>query len=340
MTTVTDITLRPSPYFPSRAYCGLDASVQHASTCDFDEQAALLKGWNQHYSQISSGSFSGTISEVRFEDVHLFLEFTSLALFQSGKVANDVVALGIPLHLKNTGVFCGGISRASTIHVFSGKSGFEFFSPEGLVMAGISVSSDVLMQGLEDEEKASVQRNLELSHLLEIRQEKIASLRDFINGVFALVGNSPELLDNASLRQVLRMAVRSNLIEILLDQNAGLAQNVASRRWKILSEARELMHQNNEDPISVIDVCQALDVSRRTLQYVFQDTLGVSPATYLRAERLNRARHMLRRVHSVTQAAVHCGFWHLGRFSKDYEKMFGELPSHTFRRFHASPSSM
>jgi AraC family transcriptional regulator, ethanolamine operon transcriptional activator len=35
----------------------------------------------------------------------------------------------------------------------------------------------------------------------------------------------------------------------------------------------------------------------------------------------------------VTQAASQWGFWHLGYFSRDYRKMFGELPSQTFRRY-------
>ncbi|MEZ0318031.1 MAG: hypothetical protein ACAH10_14150, partial [Methylophilaceae bacterium] len=50
--------------------------LSYQSTADFEEQAALLQGWNQDYAQLSSGSFTGYVSEMRFDDVHLFLEFS------------------------------------------------------------------------------------------------------------------------------------------------------------------------------------------------------------------------------------------------------------------------
>jgi AraC family ethanolamine operon transcriptional activator len=35
---------------------------------------------------------------------------------------------------------------------------------------------------------------------------------------------------------------------------------------------------------------------------------------------------------SVKAAALSCGFWHLGQFSRDYRLTFGELPSETLVR--------
>jgi AraC family ethanolamine operon transcriptional activator len=76
----------------------------------------------------------------------------------------------------------------------------------------------------------------------------------------------------------------------------------------------------------------ALDVSRRTLQYAFQEALGINPASYLRVERLNRVRRALGNAQSVTEAATRFGFWHFGHFATEYRTLFGELPSETFRR--------
>jgi AraC family ethanolamine operon transcriptional activator len=91
------------------------------------------------------------------------------------------------------------------------------------------------------------------------------------------------------------------------------------------------MKAHAEEPINVPDLCEAIHVSRRTLQYSFQDVLQMSPVTYLRALRLNGVRRDLRRGgdEPVADRAARWGFWHLSRFAADYRHMFGELPSET-----------
>jgi AraC family ethanolamine operon transcriptional activator len=61
----------------------------------------------------------------------------------------------------------------------------------------------------------------------------------------------------------------------------------------------------------------------------------VSPAYYFKARRLNGVRAELRdgdpASTSVQAVALRWGFWHLGQFSVDYRRHFGELPSVTLR---------
>jgi AraC family transcriptional regulator, ethanolamine operon transcriptional activator len=87
---------------------------------------------------------------------------------------------------------------------------------------------------------------------------------------------------------------------------------------------------------TISDICQDLKVSERTLQYGFKKILNLSPNTYLRYRRLNQVRMQLLRPANadvtVTDIAMHWHFWHLGRFSSDYLKLFSELPSTTLRR--------
>ena len=50
-----------------------------AETHDIDDQAALLRGWNQTYAQMSSGPFAGSIAEAHIAGAQLFLEETHTA---------------------------------------------------------------------------------------------------------------------------------------------------------------------------------------------------------------------------------------------------------------------
>lgn len=76
-------------------------------------------------------------------------------------------------------------------------------------------------------------------------------------------------------------------------------------------------------------------MSLRGLYAGFREHRGISPMAYLRAVRLERVRHDLLNdpaIDSVTAAALRWGFGHLGRFSVEYRKSFGEPPGQTLRR--------
>jgi AraC family ethanolamine operon transcriptional activator len=56
--------------------------------------------------------------------------------------------------------------------------------------------------------------------------------------------------------------------------------------------AREFILDNICEPIP-INVCYELGISRRALQYSFEDVLNINPGTYLLLLRLNGARRDL-----------------------------------------------
>ena len=62
---------------------GLPPHVRSVSTSDIEEQAAQLRGWQQHYSQLSSGAFRGEFQELELHGLQLFFETTSSNLFQT-----------------------------------------------------------------------------------------------------------------------------------------------------------------------------------------------------------------------------------------------------------------
>ncbi len=295
-----------------------------------------MRGWNQQYAQVSSGAFSGSIAEMQFDDTHLFLEYSSQSLFQSGQLPQDRIAVGVPLKSGRNGLFCGMPCHSHSMHVFSGSKGFEFFSPEQLMMGGISIQREHLLAQLGDEEKYTVLQQCEDAQLLKLDDDKISSFGGFMAGVFGMVQADPTLLDKASTRASLQRTIHSLVTECLL-QHGEVSEKPLSNEmcWGIIGQTRELIAQQSESPISVADLCRHLGISRRTLQYCFTNMLGTSPVVYLRTERLNNVRRMLRTANSVTEAAVHWGFWHFGHFSQEYKRMFGELPSATFKRMHS-----
>lgn len=140
--------------------------------------------------------------------------------------------------------------------------------------------------------------------------------------------------DNSSLNNVFAC------VQEILDFEAGSSRLVVSpsTRTYIVEKSCEFFARHLQDEnIGVLDLCNHLRISRRTLQYSFEDVLGMTPLNYIRTVRLNIARKLLMRspFETIQGAALDAGFSHLGRFSKYYQEFFGELPSQTVGRLGA-----
>jgi AraC family transcriptional regulator, ethanolamine operon transcriptional activator len=302
---------------------------------DAEAQAVLLEGWHQSYAQMSRGEFDGRLAQAFVDECSLFVEYTGRALYQCGALPDDQVAIGVPLALVGSAVFCGAPCAPTAVHAFSGRQGFEFYSPGGLEMAGIVVPRARLFAALSEHEADRMAADLEQAHLRTVPAERVAAARAFVAGAFEQLRLRPQLLEIPALRQSLANSALSNLVALLVDDEASASQRIApSKRWQIVTAARDLVGARPETPTTVADLCSALGTSRRTLQYCFQDVLGVNPVGFLRALRLNGVHRSLKDATSVTEAATHWGFWHFGHFARDYRNLFGELPSTTYRRLH------
>jgi AraC-like DNA-binding protein len=90
-----------------------------------------------------------------------------------------------------------------------------------------------------------------------------------------------------------------------------------------------------EDPITRADLCAVSGMNVRTLTRAFRRRHALSPMAFVRERRLDEVRRRLlagdREETSVSNVALDHGFGHLGRFSADYRRAFGELPSETLR---------
>ena len=75
-------------------------------------------------------------------------------------------------------------------------------------------------------------------------------------------------------------------------QNPETATPSARRgeRFQVVGEAVEFMDRNLDRPITTVELCDSLCVSRRTIFYAFKEVYGLTPMAFLRATRLNMVR--------------------------------------------------
>ena len=95
------------------------------------------------------------------------------------------------------------------------------------------------------------------------------------------------------------------------------------------------MEEHFADAIGVEEMAAVAGVSVRSVQATFRRLRGCSPMEALTRLRLERARRMLNSAGPetrVTGVATECGFFHFGRFARQYRQLFGEPPSATLLR--------
>ncbi|MGO1117626.1 GlxA family transcriptional regulator [Rhodovibrionaceae bacterium A322] len=94
-----------------------------------------------------------------------------------------------------------------------------------------------------------------------------------------------------------------------------------------LLRAVTLMEQNVEDPMALRELSRQAGISERQMQRLFQQELGVSPASYYQRLRLAHARDLLQQTGlSVTEIANASGFGSAAHFSRAYRQRYERSP--------------
>ena len=136
----------------------------------------------------------------------------------------------------------------------------------------------------------------------------------------------------------LERALRSLFLDCLEERRPAdkRRENAAANRQ--VRRVEDWLDAHFTDPVSVNDLAEIAGVSVRSLQAAFRSARECTPMQALLNRRLAAARERLSAPcpsTTVTSVATECGFFHLGRFARDYRRTFGETPSATLARARA-----
>lgn len=175
-------------------------------------------------------------------------------------------------------------------------------------------------------------------HKMDLRTNRSQSWRAALDLLHAETQRPGGLLEHPLVSAQIESVILTGLL-LAQDHNFTPALHAEQRPAAPRSVKRvlERIEANPEFPLTIKELADDAGVSVRALQKSFHDLMGCSPMAYLREIRLNRARKELANADpaagaSVTEIALDWGFTHLGRFSVEYRRRFGESPSQTLRR--------
>lgn len=296
-------------------------------TFDVNQQAESLKSWHQQYDQISDGEFFGKLTELTLEHVHVFKEETEQALQQACEVSADSFWLGLPVQTALTSRVNGLEVEHNKIICRPGGIAFELTTPEHFEIFGIVISQSDF-HAIADRHDIVLPKELFDTPRIQLPFKVLQQAHYLLN----------HLLKTRDLRPPdhLQYDLICLMLLDIFDQHSLVSTQKSGfkHRKKVVDQVRGYLQDNKDTPISVTELCDLANVSRRTLQYSFMTVLGISPLQYLRLSRLNAVRRALQANHeqrTVGEIASEWGFWHLSQFSCDYKRLFGECPSMTKR---------
>ena len=297
---------------------------------DFDEVAAIARGWNQHYTKLKPGTFVGEVVQVHTGQAQLGTASWSCGMMSNGTVPTGSRTFGL-IDCRGGRARLGGHAVSSSdLATRSCRDELHFVAPDACDMAILSLAQDLLDRTSLTMFGCSWNDLGGNAPVLRLREPMVveAAWRRLV----AAANADPARLEAPeSARAFEQEAVQALFTQLdLPPPRIGAAE---SRRLALRAEA--YLRANTHRPVTIAELCAATGAPERSLHQACRDHLGLPPIAYLRVLRLHGVRRDLRELGpatTVTDAATRWGFFHFGEFAGAYRRLFGELPSQTLRR--------
>lgn len=298
-------------------------------TTNFPEEHERVEriNWTCHNVQMSPGLFRGSLFDTEVNGVVCGLEGYNLpmeemvgappgrVLYVRGESSGEVLCQGRPLD-RHLGIVC---AQQAPLH-FLVRGNYS-----GFYVAIDSAAVDRLVPDFD------WRKNLGREIWAAVSQQQSATLDAAVRVFLQCLAHDPAAASLKPLSEEIITAIAD-----VLDRRAGLA--AAGRpqtRAYVFRTARNYILDRLDRDLTVQEICDALRVSQRTLEYSFIEVTGVGPKQFILTQKLNRVHSDIVRTSGATDVlllAQRWGFNHPSRFARQYHRQFLELPSQTKRR--------
>lgn len=234
-------------------------------------------------------------------------------------------------------VVCTGIN----VERYSNRTVFAWLREEynrGVAVGGLCTGAHVLAAaGLLSGKRCAIHwENLPGFQEAFPKANPIADLFEIDQNIYTCAGGTASLdmilkligedFDDNLVNRVCEQALTDRVRAPTDRQRLPLRARLGVQNAKVLSII-ELMEANLAEPLSLVEIADAADLSRRQIERLFRQEMGRSPARYYLEIRLDRARHLLLQSSMpVVDVAVACGFVSASHFSKCYRELYGRSP--------------
>ena len=303
---------------------------------DIHVHAATVQEWNQDYSQLTAGSIESSLIQLTTARCHIFREQINQRVVQHGVAPRGKMCFAVPITVPGSIRMQGREVDDSSLFFLHGGEEFMFHMPVGMELLAITFERELFEQALAQTASAREISQLLRQPVIRVSTQRYADARRRMLAVFSQALSNEDLGNTQDRELELEQAMLGELLQLMTDPACDKQQRLpSSTRSFIVEKCHRLATTELNNVPSVDELCQRLQVSRRTVQNSFRSVAETTPINYLRSVRLNGVRRTLmstRAAHlSIGDVAAQWGFYHLSHFAAEYQELFAELPSHTAR---------
>lgn len=302
-------------------------TVHRDRFADIDRQAAQLSGYDQIYRQLSRGAFAGSFTTVEGgQGAGIYVETVNQVIEQFSAVPEGQTSLVFLCGDQPAARFGARAFSPGTAMLLGPGAEIDFQSAPGTHVCVVTLGEDAVRQAGEASAAPPPARGeTRLVDNPAATGRLVQTVSTLLQCALLAAGVGAEVIDGDGFAAEVAaiMAAMTGLA------GAGLADRFPSldRRAALFREARDTIH-DTLDSATVPRLQKHLNVSRRTLEYAFQEAAGMSPHAYIAAVRLDAVRRALKSSSdSIGDIAARHGIWHLGRLAGQFREVFGMLPS-------------
>ncbi len=298
---------------------------------DVDELGRLFPCWEATFIQLGRGKFRADVETARLPELHCSHLQLHSDVLATGTARTSV--RGLFVVFGSAGDWWSHKHPLSPGRVFLWPTDrpLDLFARTQGEAVVISLPESMLRQSLTsmvgDDAVTKLLSGIELMPSGRV----LRRFREQVQGITSIRRPAGQGLDPGESID-LRHRCLSAVGQLLQNPETATPSARRGERFQVVGEAVEFMDRNLDRPITTVELCDSLCVSRRTIFYAFKEVYGLTPMAFLRAKRLNMVRRELKQANregiSIQQVASRWTFGHSG-FAAHYFKLFGELPSQT-----------
>ncbi|WP_197527309.1 helix-turn-helix domain-containing protein [Pirellulimonas nuda] len=297
------------------------------ATGDVDDLSRLYPGWEGRFQQVSAGAFRGNVQVVQGQLIRAFRGTTNQVLLTRGSSQPGWIDFSPITPRNHKSRWQGRQCDPNHLVVRGGQVGVDNVAARDAEIVTLSVPIDLIRRAANSVLRLKGDPARIDWRCLCVEPTALAVLEQLVKRIAARSASDASSSDCYADEQECVVAA----LNVLSSRNGTCALEPRGNRASLVRRAEEYLRERLASTVGLIDLCEELDVSARTMQYAFRERFGIGPIEYLRMLRLNAVRADLKTARTqglcVRDVARRWGYRHLSNFAADYKRHFGVLPS-------------